>query len=200
MAVPPTPALQVTAPRTSAHGERLPADTTPIPLTARKVDDPVGDEPSTDEITAITAMSPNIAAAIAFDRAERAAASRPAPEPPRKPSSSRAQAPTGAAGIEPVMARKPSPVARATPRQKPSPASPPEAPADATTPSLSLTTALAEKAVPRPHQALRVALARNGTGQVIARALGPEGARAGEIEALVVGVAQSADLLALFTE
>ena len=37
-------------------------------------------------------------------------------------------------------------------------------------------------------------------GAVTARALGPDGLRAGEVEVMVVGVAQGTDLAALFTE
>ncbi|MFO0610091.1 MAG: hypothetical protein U0324_43430 [Polyangiales bacterium] len=215
----PAPARSSAPVRSPAPSQRAP-EAAPIPLTARKAEaPPLEDDVVTDEITAVTAMSAGIAAAIAFDRAERAApakaptspaptptspvpaTSSPAPTPAAPaPAPSRAPVPSFAAEPEPVTARKPSPVARAVARPKPASAPAPEALSDETSPSFPLAAVMAAKpAPPRPHQALRVALARVG-GVVTARALGPEGLRDGEVEVMAVGVAPSADLAALFTE
>ena len=53
------------------------------------------------------------------------------------------------------------------------------------------------KARPVVHQALRVALSKGPHG-VVARAIGGDGLRAGEVEVMVVGAAAEADVAALF--
>jgi len=168
-------------------------DAAPIPLTARRVERPViADDETADEVTAITAMSAGIAAALAFERAERAAPSAP-PSPPA--------APVRSAPPEATAPRKGPTVARApAPQSKPAPVV--EDVPEETSPSFPLAAVLATKAAAPAamHQAMRVALARAAGGAVTARALGPGGLRAGEVEVMVVGVAQVTDLAALFAE
>jgi len=169
------------------------ADAAPIPLTARRAErPPLAEDETADEITAITAMSAGIAAALAFERAERAAPSAPPSQPaaPVRPAQPEVTAPRKA----PVVARAPAPQSRPAPVV--------EDIQEETSPSFPLAAVLAAKAAAPAavHQAMRVALARAPGGAVTARALGPDGLRKGEVEVMVVGVAQVTDLAALFAE
>lgn len=178
---------------TEPRGRSPVADAAPIPLTARRAErPPLAEDETADEITAITAMSSGIAAALAFERAERAAPSAPPSQPaaPVRPAQPAGTAPRKAPVVAraPVQPSRPAPVIEDIPEE--------------TSPSFPLAAVLAAKAAApvAVHQAVRVALARGAGGAVTARALGPDGLRAGEVEAMVVGVAQVTDLAALFAE
>jgi hypothetical protein len=176
---------------TEPRGRSPVPDAAPIPLTARRAERPViTEDTASDEVTHVTGMSAGIAAALAFERAERVA-------PPAQPTP--VAQPTPAAQPTAAVPRKGS-VARApVATTRPAPAV--EDIQEETSPSFPLAAVLAKKAAaPVVHQAMRVALARAAGGAVTARALGTEGLRAGEVEVMVVGVAQVTDLAALFAE
>jgi hypothetical protein len=172
---------------TEPRGRSPVPDAAPIPLTARRAERPViTEDTASDEVTHVTGMSAGIAAALAFERAERVA-------PPAQPTPVTPAQPAATVPRKGSVARAPAATTR--------PAPPVEDIQEETSPSFPLAAVLAKKAAaPVVHQAMRVALARAAGGAVTARALGTEGLRAGEVEVMVVGVAQVTDLAALFAE
>ena len=179
---------------TEPRGRSPVADAAPIPLTARRAErPPIAEDETADEITAITAMSSGIAAALAFERAERAA--------PSAPPAARARATriawctaTGAAAFAASTA------ASGNDGEVSSGMSSTRAGARiGWAAGARATVGPLRGAITSGCAGLTGAAGCDG-GAVTARALGPDGLRAGEVEAMVVGVAQVTDLAALFTE